>query len=60
MELEALTETIDRLVRVDPATCADAESIVALQRQLARLDTFASSAAASFDASGEWAPDGEG
>ena len=58
MELEALSSSIDRLVGVGPAAYADAESMELLQRELARLEAFSTTAAAAFDASGAWAPDG--
>jgi hypothetical protein len=58
MELEALTEAIDQLVATDPATCADRESMVALEVLVHRLDAFQAEVMASFDASGEWEEDG--
>ncbi len=58
MDLGSLAEAIDHLVGSDPSTCADAESMEILQRQLARLDSFVTTATAAFDASGAWAPDG--
>ena len=58
MELEDLTESIDRLVKSDPACYADCESIEALQRQLTRLHGFVTAATGAFDSSGNWAPDG--
>jgi hypothetical protein len=58
MDLGALSETIDELVGADPASFADGESMEILQRQLARLEAFVTSAAAEFDASGAWALDG--
>jgi len=58
MELDVLTEAIDRLVGTDPSGCAGAESVVELQRQLARLEAFATRAVAAFDTSGGWVPDG--
>jgi hypothetical protein len=58
MELDVLTEAIDQLMEADPATCADAESVERLQRQLARLEAFAASTAAAFDSSGAWVHDG--
>ncbi len=58
MDLGVLSETIDLLGESDPSTCADAESMEILQRQLARLDAFVTRAAAAFEASAEWAPDG--
>ncbi len=58
MELGDLECAVDCLVRSDPSSCADAESIESLQRQLARLEAFVTAATAAFDASGEWASDG--
>jgi hypothetical protein len=61
MESAALTdlaEVVDHLVDVDPSCVADGESIVALQRQLARLEAVVTTATRAFDASGEWATDG--
>jgi hypothetical protein len=58
VELDVLTEAIDGLSGSDPSSCADAESIERLQRQLVRLDAFVTEATAAFDASGNWVPDG--
>jgi hypothetical protein len=58
MELEALTEAIDGLMQCDPSTFGDAASIETLQRELARLESLATSATADFDASGGWVEDG--
>lgn len=58
MDLDVLTEAIDRLSGADPSMYSDAESIERLQRQLARLDSFVTDATAAFDASGNWALDG--
>lgn len=58
MELDLLTEAIDRLTGSDPSACADAESIERLQRQLVRLDAFVTEATAAFDASGSWVSSG--
>jgi hypothetical protein len=58
MQLKELTEAMDRLVESDPSTFSDAESILTLQRQLARLEAFVTTATAAFDASGDWAADG--
>ena len=58
MELDVLTEVIDRLAGSDAACFADAESIETLQRQLTRLGAVVTGAVAAFDASGAWAPDG--
>ena len=56
--MAALTDAIDALVAADPSSLADAESVVALQRQLARLEAVAARSTAAFDAAGEWAVDG--
>jgi hypothetical protein len=58
MDLDALTATIDQLRSADPAAFADAESIVALQRLQARVESFVTEAVAAFDAAGNWEPDG--
>ncbi len=58
MDVSVLTETIDHLRESDPSTHADAESIEALQRQLARLESYVTEATANFDALENWVPDG--
>jgi Domain of unknown function (DUF222)/HNH endonuclease len=58
VDVQILTEAIDRLADAGPLVPADPESIEALMRQRARLDAVVTEAAASFDASGDWAPDG--
>jgi Domain of unknown function (DUF222)/HNH endonuclease len=58
VDLDVLTEVIDRLHEADPSMYGDAESIEAAQRQLARLDAFVTKATAAFDASRNWEPDG--
>jgi hypothetical protein len=58
MELDALAEAIDGLAGSDPSIYADAESMEILQCQLARLESFVTTAVAAFDVSGAWAPDG--
>lgn len=58
VDLDILTEVIDRLHGSDPSTYGDAESIQAAQRQLARLDAFVTKATGAFDASRNWEPDG--
>lgn len=58
MQLQELSEAIDRLVVCSPSTFADGESIVTLHRLQARLDAVVTAATAAFDASGEWAADG--
>jgi hypothetical protein len=57
MDLDVLVETMDQVVRSDPAASADRESIELLQRQLARLEGFVTEATAAFDASGNWGLD---
>jgi len=57
-DVQALEESIDRLVDAGPLVPADAESIVALFRQFNRLEAVVTEATSSFDASGDWAPDG--
>src|ERR1700736_2271999 len=58
VDVDVLTEAIDRLHGSDPSAYADPESIETLQRQLARLDAFVTEATAAFDAAGNWVPDG--
>lgn len=58
MDLGMLTDAIDRLVEIDPAGFSDCESIEALYRERARLESFVTSATAAFDASGSFVPDG--
>jgi hypothetical protein len=58
VDLDVLTEAIDRLCGSDPSACADTESIEIVQRQLARLESFVTNATAAFDASGNWVPGG--
>lgn len=58
MELDALADAIDRLAGASPQATADPESLLALERQLARLDAVVARAVAAFDASRAWAPDG--
>ncbi len=54
MSLAALREVIDDLVG-HAAAYFDGESVVAVHRELARLDAFATRITAGLDASGEWA-----
>jgi hypothetical protein len=58
MELEALTEVIDGLMQCDPSTFADGESMEVIHRELARLEAFATTATAAFEASEDWVSDG--
>ena len=56
--LDALTAALDDLVSLDAGALADGESVVALQRELARLEAVAARACARWDANAEWAADG--
>jgi hypothetical protein len=58
VDLDVLTEAIDRLSGSDPLSYADVESIEILHRQQARLDALVTKATAGFDAAGNWVPDG--
>ncbi|HEX3564616.1 MAG TPA: DUF222 domain-containing protein [Acidimicrobiales bacterium] len=58
VDVQTLTKAIDRLAEAGPLVPADPESMESLMRQRARLDAVVTEAAASFDASGDWAPDG--
>ncbi|GAC1310188.1 MAG: hypothetical protein NVSMB16_06780 [Acidimicrobiales bacterium] len=58
MSLEALSEVIDGLVEAGPDTLGDAESMVELRRQFARLDAVIATATARFDTSHDWEADG--
>jgi hypothetical protein len=58
MEVDALAGVIDRLAAADPFSYSDPDSVIALQRAVARLAFIAANAVASFDAGGEWALDG--
>lgn len=58
MDLDVLAAAIDALGERGADAFGDGESMVALQRQLARLEAFASEAAAAFDAAAGWVPDG--
>jgi hypothetical protein len=58
VDLDVLTDVIDRLSESDPSIYADTESIENLHRQLARLDAFVTNATAAFDAADNWVPDG--
>ena len=58
MLVEALSEVIDGLVEAGPDTVCDAESMVELRRQFARLDAVITTATARFDTSGDWEADG--
>jgi hypothetical protein len=58
METAALSAAIDELVGMDPTGCTDAESMVELERQLARLEGYVCAASAAFETSGDWSIDG--
>ena len=51
-------EAIDQLAGCDPEALADPDSIVDLERQLARLECVVSRAVRAFAVSGAWAPEG--
>src|SRR5437588_12775809 len=53
-----LASAVDRLSDADPTVLADGETIVALHRQLDRLEAATTRATAAFDAGGTWAADG--
>src|SRR5438105_12710574 len=53
-----LAAVVDRIREADPALLADGERIVALHRQLDRLEAAATRATAAFDAGGAWKADG--
>src|SRR5205807_8302981 len=53
-----LASAVDRLSDADPTVLADGESIVALHRQLDRLEAAATRATAAFDAGRAWEADG--
>ena len=58
MELEALTEAIKQLMELGASACSDGASIEVLERQLAQMESFVTTAVADFDTWGEWATDG--
>jgi len=58
VDLDVLTDAIDRLSDSDPLIYGDAESIEILHRQRARLDAFVTKATAGFETEGNWVPDG--
>src|SRR2546421_2606161 len=53
-----LAGAVDRICDADPALLADGENIVALHRQLDRLEAATTRATAAFDAGGAWEADG--
>jgi hypothetical protein len=56
--IEGLASVIDELVEADPGTLADSESILALHRELARLEGLTARASARWDAEKTWSVDG--
>jgi hypothetical protein len=56
--IEGLASVIDELVEADPGTLADSESILALHRELARLEGLTARASARWDAEKTWSADG--
>jgi hypothetical protein len=58
VELNAFIEAMDLLVSADATEYRDAESIIALERQLSRLECLVTKAAWAFATEGEWALDG--
>ena len=53
-----LTAAVDEMCGADPSVLADGETLVALQREIDRLQAVAARAAARFDASHDWEADG--
>src|SRR5579871_1181808 len=58
MDLDALSDAIDRIAQSDPSVYADADSLIALERELNRLEAFVTSVVGAFDMSEFWALDG--
>jgi Domain of unknown function (DUF222) len=56
--LEQVTAALDTLVEAPPAALADGEAVVALSRQLARLEAVVARATAAFEGSRRWEADG--
>ena len=56
--LGGLSEALDELIGLGAASYADGASIEVLHRELSRLESFVTEAAAAFDASGAWVDDG--
>jgi hypothetical protein len=56
--MQALQEAIDTLAESDAFALEDAQSVVELERQLARLDAIVSRALGAFDDSGAWGTSG--
>ena len=58
MPVSTLSAAIDELIGDGPEACADAESMVSLRRELARLEAVIATATARFDADRTWEADG--
>jgi len=58
MGVRELTEAIDGLVASGPQMCGDAEAVVALHGQLARLEGYVTAAVAALDAARAWEAEG--
>ena len=56
--IEGLIAELDTLVDTDPGALADSDTILALHRQLARLEAVAARATARWDADTTWAGSG--
>src|SRR5438132_3903933 len=56
--IDELTGAVDAVVDTDPARLADAEAVIAIHRQLQRLEAVATRASSAFEAAGTWTPDG--
>jgi hypothetical protein len=52
--IEGLIAELDTLAEADPGTLSDGDTVLALHRQLARLEAVTARAAARFDADKEW------
>jgi hypothetical protein len=58
VDMTAFIEAMDELVGRDATECGDTESIVALERELARFECFVTKSVVAFETAGEWALDG--
>ncbi|MEA2900640.1 MAG: hypothetical protein QOH36_527 [Actinomycetota bacterium] len=56
--VRSLVSAVDALCAADPSTLADGESLVALHREMERMQAVLTRATAAFDAGGSWAADG--
>src|SRR5689334_13449908 len=54
MGIEGLRAEIDKLEAMGQHALGDEETVLALQKEKARLDALTAGAAAAYDASGEW------